>query len=319
VLTGIRDRSPIGDPLPLPPLQATPLSESDLLINAEGQPNIGSKLRAELASADSVDIICAFVICGPAYASSARRWLSSSARGGQIRVVTTTYMGATEKRAVDELVALGAEVRVAFDASTTKSHAKAWLLERRTGLSTAFVGSSNLSLPRCSMAGVERAALRSRCATHRRASPNVLREPLGLRALRLLRPRQGRRDARTRAARTQPTPTWRVIRDLAREPRRPPIPPTNNECSTRACSDSQPNLVPPPKQRRPPERKSQMFGIAGAGSKPVPATDVTGRSRVLEVAGAGLIHNPATVDGPQTGAVAHRVEESCLLKDPVSS
>ena len=54
-------------------------------------------------------------------------------------------MGATEKRAVDELVALGAEVRVAFDARTTKLHAKAWLLERGSGLSTAFVGSSNLS------------------------------------------------------------------------------------------------------------------------------------------------------------------------------
>ncbi|HTU80202.1 MAG TPA: hypothetical protein VMF09_15730 [Solirubrobacteraceae bacterium] len=62
VLTGIRGRSPLGDPLPLPPLPATPLSESDLLINAEGQPNIGSELRAELASADSVDLICAFVI-----------------------------------------------------------------------------------------------------------------------------------------------------------------------------------------------------------------------------------------------------------------
>jgi len=66
-------------------------------------------------------------------------------RGGRIRVITTTYMGATEKRAVDELVALGAQVRVAFDARTTKLHAKAWLLERASGLSTAFVGSSNLS------------------------------------------------------------------------------------------------------------------------------------------------------------------------------
>ena len=66
-------------------------------------------------------------------------------RGGRVRVITTTYMGATERRAVDELVALGAEVRVAFDARITKLHAKAWLLERSTGLSTAFVGSSNLS------------------------------------------------------------------------------------------------------------------------------------------------------------------------------
>ena len=54
-------------------------------------------------------------------------------------------MGATEKRAVDELFGLGAEMRVALDARTTKLHAKAWLLERESGLTTAFVGSSNLS------------------------------------------------------------------------------------------------------------------------------------------------------------------------------
>ncbi len=51
-----------------------------------------------------------------------------------MRVITTTYMGATQRRAVDELVGFGAEVRVAFDARMTKLHAKAWLLERDSGL-----------------------------------------------------------------------------------------------------------------------------------------------------------------------------------------
>jgi superfamily II DNA or RNA helicase/HKD family nuclease len=144
VLLGIRGRSPLGDPMSLPAAPATPFSQSDLLINAEGQPNIGSELKAELASAETVDLICAFVIW-----SGVRHLRDELAgvieRGGRIRVVTTTYMGATEKGAVDALVELGAEVHVAFDARTTKLHAKAWLLERSTGLSTAFVGSSNLS------------------------------------------------------------------------------------------------------------------------------------------------------------------------------
>jgi superfamily II DNA or RNA helicase/HKD family nuclease len=144
LLQGIKGRSPLGDVLPLPPLPATPFSQSDLLVNAEGQPNVGSELRAELASADTVDLICAFVIwSGVRHLRDALAGVR--ARGGRIRVITTTYMGATEKRAVDELVALGAEVRIAFDARTTKLHAKAWLLERGSGLSTAFVGSSNLS------------------------------------------------------------------------------------------------------------------------------------------------------------------------------
>ncbi|MGI8727669.1 MAG: DUF3427 domain-containing protein [Solirubrobacterales bacterium] len=144
ILEGISGRSSLGDPMPLPPKPSIPFSQSDLLVNAEGQPNIGSELRSELASADSVDLICAFVIW-----SGVRHLRDALAevvgRGGRVRVITTTYMGATEKRAVDELVGLGAEVRVALDARTTKLHAKAWLLERSAGLTTAFVGSSNLS------------------------------------------------------------------------------------------------------------------------------------------------------------------------------
>jgi superfamily II DNA or RNA helicase/HKD family nuclease len=144
VLYGIKGRTQLGDPAPLPPLPATPFSQSDLLVNAEGQPNIGSELKAELASADSVDLVCAFVIwTGVRHLRDALAEVV--ARGGRVRVITTTYMGATEKRAVDELFAIGAQIRVALDARTTKLHAKAWLLERGSGLSTAFVGSSNLS------------------------------------------------------------------------------------------------------------------------------------------------------------------------------
>ena len=144
VLSGVKARSPLGQPVDLPPLPATPFSQSDLLVNAEGQPNIGSELKAELATADSVDLICAFVIWTGV--RHLREPLAEvKARGGRVRVITTTYMGTTERRAVDELFKLGAEIRVAFDARTTKLHAKAWLLERASGLTTAFVGSSNLS------------------------------------------------------------------------------------------------------------------------------------------------------------------------------
>ncbi len=144
VLEGIKPVSTTGSVVDLPTRPATPFSQSDLLVNAEGQPNIGSELKAELASADRVDLICAFVIWSGV--RQLREALEGVVRrGGQVRVITTTYMGATEKRAVDELHSLGAEVRVALDARTTKLHAKAWLLERDSGLNTAYVGSSNLS------------------------------------------------------------------------------------------------------------------------------------------------------------------------------
>ena len=62
ILQGISERSPLGSVAPLPPLPATPLSQNDLLVKAEGGPNVGTELRREIASADSVNLICAFVI-----------------------------------------------------------------------------------------------------------------------------------------------------------------------------------------------------------------------------------------------------------------
>ena len=128
----------------LPPRPEIPLSASDLLVNGSGQPTLGTELKSELQSANHVDLICAFVIwTGVRIVREELADLVS--RGGRVRVITTTYMGATEPKALNALVDLGAEVRVAYDARITKLHAKAWLLEREGGLTTAFIGSSNLS------------------------------------------------------------------------------------------------------------------------------------------------------------------------------
>ena len=124
---------------------ATPLSDVALLTNTPGEPSLGAELRLELASADRVDLLCAFI-----------RWHGIRVltdelealrdRGVPLRVITTTYRGATERRALDELVRkFGAEVRIRYDAQSTRLHAKAWLFRRNSGFDTGYVGSSNLS------------------------------------------------------------------------------------------------------------------------------------------------------------------------------
>jgi len=123
----------------------TPLSEAALFTNAAGEPTLHTALQSELSSVDRVDLLCAFI-----------RWHGIRLlereldllheRGVPFRVITTTYMGATEQRAVDELVRRhGAQLKISYASATTRLHAKAWLFRRDTGFDTAFVGSSNLS------------------------------------------------------------------------------------------------------------------------------------------------------------------------------
>ena len=60
-------------------------------------------------------------------------------------MITTVYTGSTERKALDWLIELGAQVKVSYDTQSTRLHAKAWMFRRATGYSTAYIGSSNLS------------------------------------------------------------------------------------------------------------------------------------------------------------------------------
>ena len=103
VLEAVLRRQPDGSALEIErPL--TPLLDTTVFTNAPGEPSVGHELRAEIASAESIDVVMAFI-----------RWsgvrplfdaLSRHVREGKhIRVLTTTYTNSTEQRALDELSA----------------------------------------------------------------------------------------------------------------------------------------------------------------------------------------------------------------------
>lgn len=133
------DGSPdlIGEPL-------IPLLDTTLLTNAPGEPSLWGQLRSEIESADHIEVVMAFIRSsgiGPLL-DSLRRHCEA---GRPLRVLTTTYTWSTERRALDQLIDLGADVRISYDLSTTRLHAKAWVFRRNSGFSTAYVGSSNLT------------------------------------------------------------------------------------------------------------------------------------------------------------------------------
>jgi HKD family nuclease len=123
----------------------TPVSASCLMTGTRQDPSLASQLRKELLSADRVDILCSFIKWGGV------RILEESLRkhtdlGLPVRVITTSYMGATDLKAVEFLQSLPhTEVRVSYDTRRTRLHAKAYIFHRQTGFGVAYIGSSNLS------------------------------------------------------------------------------------------------------------------------------------------------------------------------------
>jgi superfamily II DNA or RNA helicase/HKD family nuclease len=126
------------------PQPLIPLSSADLLVNARGEPSVGAAIEREIHSADRIDLLCAFIRWNGL--RTLRPALEAHREAGRpLRIITTVYTGSTERRALDWLASIGADVRVSYDTKTTRLHAKAWLFERLTGFSTAFIGSSNLT------------------------------------------------------------------------------------------------------------------------------------------------------------------------------
>lgn len=142
-LAAIGSYDPAGGVL-FPRRPLIPLVDTTLLTNAPGEPRVGNQILTEIDSADSIDVLMAFI-----RRSGLRPLLTSLRRhrelGKPFRVLTTTYTGSTELEALSLLSELGAEVRVSYDLATTRLHAKVWLFHRRSALSTAYVGSSNLT------------------------------------------------------------------------------------------------------------------------------------------------------------------------------
>lgn len=130
---------------PVPP--STPLGATTLLMNALDEPRLGFELERELATADRVFMVVSFVQWrGWQRLKSA--FLDLAERQAPIYLLTTTYIGATDFRAIQELARLpNVEVRISLDGRRRRLHAKAWLFQRDNGFSSVYVGSANLSGP----------------------------------------------------------------------------------------------------------------------------------------------------------------------------
>lgn len=146
ILLSILKLNPDGSPRNISePL--TPLLDTTLLTNARGEPRVGAQILTEIESSDRIDVVMAFVRMSGIrpFLEKLRQHCERCETIPNLRILTTTYTGSTELEALEALSKLGADIRVSYDVSSTRLHAKAWHFHRLSGASTAYIGSSNLT------------------------------------------------------------------------------------------------------------------------------------------------------------------------------
>lgn len=119
---------------------------SNLFTGGQSAVSLGSEIERDITCADKIFIIVSFLrLSGINLIYDALKKFCSNPEH-ELRIITTTYCGITEAKALERLATLpNTQIRISYNTRIERLHAKAFIFERNSGLHTAYIGSSNLS------------------------------------------------------------------------------------------------------------------------------------------------------------------------------
>ncbi|BCD99342.1 DEAD/DEAH box helicase [Marinagarivorans cellulosilyticus] len=123
----------------------TGLTQSELFCGSNAGLSLESELKREILSADKIYWLVSFIKWAGIriFRKELEEFTSS---GRKLKIITTSYMGATDAKAVEYLASLpNTEVKLSYNTERERLHAKSYLFLRETGYHTGYIGSSNLS------------------------------------------------------------------------------------------------------------------------------------------------------------------------------